>query len=228
VISKQVCRYLILSSVLVNMCACSAADPPAQRHNILTAKQPAAGWSLLFDGKSLDSWRASDAPGTFTVQAGEIVVHGPQSHLYYLGPVHNHEFKNFELQLQVLTRRPANSGVYFHTAWQPEDWPAQGFEVQVNNSHADPKRTAGLYDIKDNYASVARDDTWFTMNIRVVGQRVTVAVDDKVITDFTQPDGWVPPAQHPGRRLGSGTFALQGHDPNSEIHYRDIMVRALP
>jgi len=59
------------------------------------------------------------------------------------------------------------------------------------------------------------------MNIRVVGQRVTVAVDDKVITDFTQPDGWVPPAQHPGRLLGSGTFALQGHDPNSEIHYRD-------
>jgi len=55
-----------------------------------------------------------------------------------LGQLHNHEFKNFELQLQVLTRRHANSGVYFHTAWQPEDWPAQGFEVQVNNSHADP------------------------------------------------------------------------------------------
>jgi hypothetical protein len=43
---------------------------------------------------------------------------------------------------------------YFHTHWQPVDWPDKGLEVQVDNSHSDPKRTAGLYDVKDVYEVV--------------------------------------------------------------------------
>jgi hypothetical protein len=35
------------------------------------------GWLSLFDGKSLDGWKASDKEGTFSVQDGMIVVHGP-------------------------------------------------------------------------------------------------------------------------------------------------------
>ena len=218
----------VCAAIYALVCCVATANCAAELHNALTQQEAAAGWQLLFDGKSLDGWRASDPQGTFSVHAGEIVVHGPRSHLYYIGPVEKHRFTNFDLHLEVLTLPGANSGVYFHTAWQPNGWPAAGFEVQVNNSHADPKRTGSLFDIKDNYAQVARDGTWFAMDIRVVGKRVLVSVDGNVITDFTQPEDWVPPASHPGRRFGSGTFALQGHDPASEIHYRNIMVRALP
>ena len=28
-----------------------------------------------------------------------------------------------------------------------------------------------------------------------------------------------------GRKLGSGTFALQGHDPKSKVFYKNIMVK---
>ena len=35
-----------------------------------------AGWVSLFDGKSLDGWKASDKEGTFSVADGEIIVHG--------------------------------------------------------------------------------------------------------------------------------------------------------
>ena len=45
------------------------------------------GWVSLFDGKTLNGWKASDAPGTFSVKDGRIVVHGPRSHLFYDGPV---------------------------------------------------------------------------------------------------------------------------------------------
>jgi hypothetical protein len=31
-----------------------------------------------------------------------------------------------------------------------------------------------------------------------------------------------------GRVLSSGTFALQAHDPGSEVRYRNIKVRMLP
>src|SRR4051812_36361595 len=105
--------------------------------NTLTPKEKAEGWQLLFDGKSLDGWKASETPGSFTVQDGILVVFGKRSHLFYEGPVANHDFKNFELQVDIMTFPKANSGVYFHTEYQQTGFPAKGFEVQVNNSHTD-------------------------------------------------------------------------------------------
>jgi hypothetical protein len=191
------------------------------------AADPGDGWVSLYDGKSLDGWKANDDPGTFHVQNGDIIVYGKRSHLFYVGDVHNHNWKNFELKCDVMTRKGANSGVYFHTAWQEVGWPDKGFEVQVNNTHTDPKRTAGLYDVLDSYAAPAPDDEWFTLYIKVEGKHVITKVNDRVIVDWTQPEGFVSPKGHPARIIDSGTFALQGHDPKSETHFRNIYVHAL-
>jgi hypothetical protein len=118
--------------------------------------------------------------------------------------------------------------MYFHTAWQDDGWPEKGFEVQVNNSHTDPKRTGGLYDIKDNFEAPAKDNEWFTQLIIVQGKHVVIKVNGKTITDYTEPDGFAPAADHAGRKIGSGTFALQGHDPKSKVLYKNIMVKPLP
>jgi hypothetical protein len=206
---------------------CLAVSLPAEP-NTLTPAETASGWHLLFDGKSFDGWKASDQPGTFMIADGAIIVKGPRSHLFYTGPVANHDFTNFELSIDVLTKPKANSGVYFHTEWQAEGWPFKGYEVQVNNSHSDLRRSASLWSIKDNPADVAKDDVWFTMVIRVEGRRITTHVDGKLVIDFTEPNPWTPPAHLAGRKLAHGTFALQGHDPASEIHYRNIKVRVLP
>jgi hypothetical protein len=144
------------------------------------------------------------------------------------GPEHGADWKNFELKAKVLTKPGSNSGIYFHTEFQETGWPDKGFEVQVNNSHKDTKRTAGLYDVKDNFDHVADDDKWFTMDIRVEGKHVVIKVDDKVVTDWTQPDDYVSPKGHGHRIIDHGTFALQGHDPGSEVHFKDIEVQALP
>ena len=186
------------------------------------------GWTSLFDGKSLDGWKASDEPGTFTVQNGEIIIHGPRSHLFYIGDVHHHDWTNFEAKADIMTRSGANSGFYFHTVWQEKGWPDKGFEVQVNNSHKDPKRTAGLYDVKDNFEAPAKDDEWFTLYVKVEGKHVITKVNDKVIIDYTEPDDFQPPKNHAGRKIDHGTFALQGHDPGSEVHFKNIFVKPLP
>ena len=186
------------------------------------------GWISLFDGKSLDGWRASDKPGTFSVEDGSIKVAGPTSHLYYEGPVSDHNFKNFEFKALVMTRPGANSGIYFHTAYQDKSFPDKGFEVQVNNSHTDWKRTGGLYDIKDTKEVYVKDNVWFTEDILVQGKHVIVKLNDIVVTDWTQPDDFVPPENHPLRIISNGTFALQGHDPKSVIFFKDIMVKPLP
>ena len=62
-------------------------------------QQQSDGWVSLFDGKSLDGWQASENKGTFTVKDGTIAVDGDRSHLFYMGPVQNHDFKNFEFEL---------------------------------------------------------------------------------------------------------------------------------
>ena len=94
-----------------------------------------ADWIPLFDGKSLDGWKPNEHADTFKVVDGQIVAHGDRTHLFYVGPVRNADFKNFELSADVMTRPGANSGIYFHTAYQPTGWPAAGFEVQVANTH---------------------------------------------------------------------------------------------
>src|SRR5262245_2211382 len=78
------------------------------------AKDKPGQWVELFDGKSLDGWKASEAKDSFTVEDGCIVAHGnPRSHLFYLGATR--PFKNFELEAQVKTEPTANSGSNFHT-----------------------------------------------------------------------------------------------------------------
>ncbi len=202
----------------------AGATPP----NTLTAAEKAEGWQLLFDGQSMADWKASDAPGTFSLNDGQIVVKGPRSHLFYLGPVANHDFKNFELKVDLMTFPHANSGVYFHTQWQEKGWPSKGYEVQVNNSHSDPSRTGGLWGVVDYPEVTAPDGVWQTLSIRVEGMHVVTRINGKLIVDYTQE---AKPKRAEGleeRLIGSGTFCLQGHDPGSETHYRNIKVRVLP
>lgn len=182
------------------------------------------GWISLFNGKNLDGWKASENQGTFTVKDGMIAAHGKRSHLFYVGPVENANFKDFEFKADVMTTPGSNSGIYFHTEYQETGWPKKGYESQINNSHSDWKRTCGLYDVVNIKDAPAQDNEWFTQHIIVQGKHIIVKTDDKVIVDYTEPDsvyheGW------PGRKLSSGTFALQGHDPKSIVYYKNIMVR---
>ncbi len=210
-------------AALLGTASLLAAEP-----NTLTPDEQSAGWQLLFDGKSLDGWAASELPGTFSVQAGCIVTAGPRSHLFYTGPVAAHDFKNFELRLEVMTYPQANSGVYFHTLFQQTGWPSKGYEVQVNNTQSDWRRTAGLYMVQDNKEAPVADNVWFTLRIRVEGQHVMTWVNDKVISDYTEEPHAVRPENMAGRLISHGTFALQGHDPASRVLYRTIAVKMLP
>lgn len=186
------------------------------------------GWTSIFDGKSLDGWKANENPATFTIRDGMLVAHGERSHLFYTGPVGNHDFKNFELKAEIMTKPGANSGIYFHTAFQDTGWPSKGYEIQVNNTHKDPKKTAGVYGVLDNLTAPAKDGEWFTMEIKVEGKRIVTKVNGKVISDYTEEENVQRPAAFKGRLVDHGTIAIQGHDPASEVHYRSIQIKLLP
>jgi hypothetical protein len=187
------------------------------------------GFYSLFDGQSLDGWRAAETPESFKVEDGAIVVGGDErGHLFYDGPVQKHDFKNFELKLEVMTEPGSNSGIYIHTKYQDEGWPGEGYECQVNNSfRGDPRRTASLYGIKDIEETVAKDGEWFDYGITVKGKQITIKINEKTIVDYTEPDN---PPQFDGRdrKLSHGTIALQAHDPGSIVRYRNIRIKPLP
>ena len=191
-------------------------------------KLPNDGWLHLFDGKSLSGWKVGDNASTFRADSGMIIVHGNTAHLFYDGDVKQHNFKNFEFKADVKTMPGANSGIYFHTAFQQGGWPAKGYEVQVNNSHTDWRRTGSLYGIKDVKEVFVKDREWFTEYIKVVGKRVVIQLNGQTVVDYTEPDNVL--AERKGdslRVISNGTFALQGHDPNSIVYFRNIMVKPI-
>jgi hypothetical protein len=154
-----------------------------------------------------------------------IIAHGPRSHLFYTGLVYDANFKDFEFKADVLTTPGSNSGIYFHTQYEETGWPSKGFECQVNTTHSDPKKTGGLYsvqDVMDDAPSV--DDQWFHYYIRVEDNHVIIQIDGKTTVAWTQPEDW----EQSGRMIDEGTIALQGHDPDSVVYFKNIMVKVPP
>lgn len=187
-------------------------------------------WQVLFDGSSLNGWKASELPGCFTiVEDNTLKVDGGRSHLFWMGtdsiPA---EFKDFELSMKVKTTPGSNSGVFFHTQYQEEGWPSKGYEAQVNTTHKDKRKTASIYAVKDVMDDApSKDGEWFDYLIKVKGRTITISLDGNVVNSFTEPEGYVSTDPKRDRSLSSGTIAIQGHDPKSITYFRDIKIRVL-
>jgi hypothetical protein len=195
------------------------------------AGEDPAAWKSLFDGKTLNGWKSNEEqPNVFTVENGAIRVKGGRAHLFYAGDVKGAKFRNFEFKAKVMTKKNANSGIYFHTEFQQSGWPAKGYECQVNNSYdKDPRRTGSLYAVKDFKETPFKDDEWMDYHIKVEGKHITVTVNGKVTADYTEKAGdeRQDDNQKKNRWVSEGTFAFQAHDPGCEVYYKDIMVKPL-
>ena len=187
------------------------------------------GWTELFNGKDLTGWKISGNLATFKIVEGALVANGPVAHAFYDGPFMNHAFRNFELKVDVMAKNNSNGGIYVLTEWQDTGFPRKGFEIQVNNTYArDTVKTGSLYHVQDVTEALPKDDEWFTEHIVVQGNNIKVFVNDKPTVDWTQPANWDGGREGPGRSItGPGTIALQGHDPNSTVYYKNIRIKPL-
>lgn len=183
-------------------------------------------WVEMFDGKSLKGWKVNENPDSWQVKDGMLVCKGPRAHLFYTGS--DRPFENFHFKAEVKTTKGSNSGIYFHTKYQETGWPKFGYECQVNITHKDPKKSSGLYSIKDVSNPPAKDDEWYTQEIIVTGKRIQMKIDGKTLVDYTEPEGKAAFSKDFERRLGKGTFALQAHDPDSLVYFRNLQVKRLP
>jgi len=217
---------------------------------------PEEGFVSLFDGKTLDGWKVGQNANVFQVRDGMIVMEYPTgdrgpAHLFYLGTVSDHVFKNFDLRVEVMTFPGANSGIYFHTKYQEAEWPKCGLECQVNNSHSDWRRTGSLYSIrniswgpetppannKENVNLLPKapvtDNVWYTQEIICLNGLLTVKLNGQTMIEYKLPDADTEHKLSTGMNwLPQGTFALQGHPPmagkGSKACFRNIRVKLLP
>jgi hypothetical protein len=190
---------------VVNLCLALGAS-------IAPAGDTEGGWKKIFDGKTLNGWKANEKPENWKVENGAIVGRGERSHLFYMDAM----CENCEFKATVKLSKGGNSGMYFRARFM-EGWP-EGYEAQVNNSSPDPRRTGSLYAIEDVKEQLVPDDTWWTQHVIANGNHITIKVNDKVVVDYVDEKN----------RYAKGYLALQQHDPSSVVMYKDIMMKELP
>jgi hypothetical protein len=169
------------------------------------------GWISMFDGKTLDGWKASQNPDSWKVVDGMIVGDGPISHLFWMG----RECDNCEFRAEVKLNHAGNSGMYFRTAFGP-GFP-KGYESQVENTSSDPQKTGTLYGFDRVTAQLIQDDTWWTQHIIADGNHIIITVNDKVVVDYIDAKN----------TFTKGYLALQQHNAGSVVQYRNLMMRPL-
>lgn len=178
------------------------------------------GFIPLFDGKTLDGWeKVGNQDSVWEVKNGAICGSGPASMLVCTkGP-----YKNFRYRAEIKINDKGNSGMYFRTTRKSTF--TDGYEAQIDSTHADPIRTGSIYGFCHVYKRLVEPDTWFKYEIMVRdtvwrGKPVTkikVTVNDDELYeyhDFAQ--NWK-----------DGYFAFQQHDPGSRVEIRKAEVLPL-
>jgi hypothetical protein len=165
---------------------------------------------------------------------GQIVAGGPRSYLFYTGRVRNADFKNFELKAEVRASPGAESGLGFHTGFEPKGTPRKGFVVKINNTHPaegnyrECGKTGSLEGVRNIYKAVVNDNEWFQLHILVQDKQIQIRLNGTLLVDYVASDPPVREGEAAGRVLGRGTFALECHDPPSKVRFRNIQVKPLP
>lgn len=197
-----------VSLALVSSLAMAANDDAGK-----SAKPSKVGkWVKMFDGKTLDGWKASERPEDWKVENGAIVGNGPPSHLFWM----KEECENCEFKAQAWISDKGNSGMYFRTVFGP-GFP-KGYEAQVNSTHKDPVKTGSLYTFAKVFDQLVKPETWFEQHIIADGNHIQIFVNGKKTVDFVDEKN----------TYMKGYLALQAHDPGSTMKYKDLMFKRLP
>jgi hypothetical protein len=187
------------------------------------------GLEPLFNGRDLAGWKNHpDSKSTFTVtEQGEIHVTATGRGVLES----ERQFADFIVQLGAISHAPnLNSGLFFRSI--PGEM-ANGYESQIHNGYKSGDRTqpldfgtGGIYRRVPARRVVPNDREWFSKTIVADGPQIAVWVNGYQVTDWTDTR---PPDKNPrnGLRLEAGTLQLQGHDPTTDLSFRNIRAREL-
>src|SRR5262249_51362000 len=162
-------------------------------------------------------------------------------------------YDDFVLQLECISNgKHLNSGIFFRCL--PGQY-QQGYEAQIRNEFKDKdqKYTVEEYDPKTNKLTgkkevlsrafdygtgaiyrrmparkqVSKDNEWFTMTVVARGRHLATWVNGIQQVDWTdnRPAG---KNAREGYYDEAGCISIQGHDPTTDLSFRDLRIAALP
>jgi hypothetical protein len=188
-----------------------------------------AGMEPLFNGKNLEGWKVIPGHASkFTVtEKGELNIKDGGGEIQTEG-----QWADFVLQIDVISNgKHLNSGIFFRTI-PDQFW--QGYESQIRNQWEGDDRTkpvdygtGGIYNRQKSRKVVSTDGEWFTKTLVAHGPHIAVWVNGYQAADYTDGDKDAPTARK-GRYLGKGAISLQGHDPTTDLSFRNIKLAELP
>lgn len=187
------------------------------------------GQKSIFNGKDLSGWQV--LPGHKSIYsvtpAGELNVKNGNGDIQTAG-----QWADFCLQLDVISNGPhLNSGVFFR-ALPGQFW--SGYESQIRNQWEGDDRskpvdfgTGGIYGHQPARRVVSSDHEWFTNTIVAHGPHIAVWINGYQVSDWTDTRPLTESARQ-GCRIQPGVISLQGHDPTTDLSFRNIRVNEYP
>ncbi|MEM8908318.1 MAG: family 16 glycoside hydrolase, partial [Bacteroidota bacterium] len=219
--------------------------------NTLSADEKAAGWKLLFDGKSTAGWHnfgKTTVGSSWVISDGALMLNTSKkddgsSYAKDGGDLVSDEaYENFELSLEWKISSCGNSGILYNVV-ESEDYDhiwQTGPEMQIldNSCHPDSRfethRAGDLYDmIACKYPTVNPAGNWNKVTIRSKDGLVQHWLNGKKVVEFQMfDDNWQKMIAQskfkdmPGfGQAKSGHIALQDH--NDRVWFRNIKIKAL-
>ncbi|HEY1190867.1 MAG TPA: DUF1080 domain-containing protein [Gemmata sp.] len=191
------------------------------------------GTKPLFSGKNLDGWKVNQADPKRTASKWEVTRDGALS--VKNGPgdlVTEKEFDNFVLQFECKTNGKAlNSGIFFRCI--PGQY-QNGYEAQIQNAFKDSDRTkpadfgtGAIYRRVPARKVVSNDSEWFTMTVVANGKHISTWVNGYQTVNWTD-DRKENDNPRQGYRAAKGPLSIQGHDPTTDILFRNIRIASMP
>lgn len=189
------------------------------------------GMKAIFNGKNLDGWR--EVPGSkskFEVVDGAIhVTDGP-------GFLETEAvWDDFVLRADVkINGKHLNSGIFFRAKPGTMKAPSHGYEMQIHNGFTDddPTKpidsgTGAIFRRAKARRVVASDNEWMTTTLIARGPHFATWVNGYQVVDWTDER---PLDDNPrkGQRLKAGHFSLQGHDPTTNLDFKNFQIAPLP
>ena len=239
-------KIIVFSMILA---AASTISSVAQKQNKLTAKEKKAGWTLLFDGKTMKGWRMQNSTEmaknwiiddqAMKVTRGEQKGRGQSGDILYGVK----KFGNFELSIDWKIEKEGNSGIFYYIVevpGKPIYNSAPEIQVLDNQYASDNKRddhlAGSLYDMLPAVPQNAKPfGEWNTIVIRVKDGKVTHTQNGVKVVEYTL---WTPEWYNmvakskfkdwPGFNAGpakEGYIGLQDHGYN--CWFRNIKIREL-
>lgn len=185
----------------------------------------------LFNGEDLTGWNI--VPGSkseFAVEEGVIRVKDGPGFLETEGT-----YGDFIFQAEAITHGDElNSGYFFRAMKGTEEAPSHGYEVQIHNGYKDGDRTkpanagtGAIFRRVEARRVVPNDHEWFTTTLVTSGPRIAVWVDGYHVVDWVDTRD---PDENPrrGMRTDPGHISLQGHDPTTDLSFRNLRIVETP